>query len=305
MSKRSGNVLIIGIDSFTGGYLERELLAAGYDVKGTVFGESPGENYYQCNVKDREQVAGVLQKTAPDYIIHLVAQSFIAHDDMREFYEVNLFGAINLLDAVLEGTDHGLPAKIILASTANVYGKTAYAVLDENVCPNPVNHYALSKYAMEKIAANYFDRLNIMITRPFNYTGVGQSDKFIIPKIVGHFLEKKEIIELGNMDSERDFSDVRDVVRAYRVIMESDLYSGIINICSSRTISISRILELARTYSHHDIKIAVNNSFKRRSDIRSLRGDNGKLRQLGYVSRYTIEDTIAWMLSGEKNAGDN
>jgi nucleoside-diphosphate-sugar epimerase len=111
-------------------------------------------------------------------------------------YDINFFGTLNILDALVELGQR--PAKIVLASSANVYGNPPVEVIDESVCPMPVNHYAISKLAMEFMARTYFDRLNILITRPFNYTGVGQGDNFLIPKIVRHYQEGKTEIELGN-----------------------------------------------------------------------------------------------------------
>src|SRR6266540_6801643 len=202
-------VLITGIDGFTGVYLEDLLQKAGYDVYGLVYPTSRKEKHRSCNIADKDDVTAALNTIKPDYIIHLAGISFVQHSDSRQIYDINLFGTLNILKASL---DIGFkPKKILLASSANVYGNPSTGMIDESVCPAPVNHYAISKLAMEFKARTYFDRLNILITRPFNYTGVGQETHFLIPKIVKHFKERKEAIELGNLDVVRDFSDVRSV----------------------------------------------------------------------------------------------
>lgn len=137
----------------------------------------------------------------------------MGHADARAFYDVNLFGTLNLLEALTALPE--LPRKVLIASSANIYGTPGIEVIDESVCAAPVNHYACSKLAMEHMVRTWFDRFPIVMTRPFNYTGVGQDEKFLIPKIVSHFKRRAPKIELGNLDVSRDFSDVRDVAAAY------------------------------------------------------------------------------------------
>jgi nucleoside-diphosphate-sugar epimerase len=140
------------------------------------------------------------------------------------------------------------PKRVLIASSANVYGNVA-GILGESQPAAPVNHYAVSKLAMEHMVHTWFDRLPIVITRPFNYTGIGQSQQFLVPKIVDHFVRRAAMIELGNLDVERDFSDVRFVARAYRGLLEYDCAGQTVNICSGRPYTLRWILQMMQTIS--------------------------------------------------------
>ena len=142
------------------------------------------------------------------------------------------------------------------------------------------------------------DRLGIVITRPFNYTGVGQSSRFLIPKIVEHFKARAPVIELGNIDVARDFSDVRDVAMTYRCLSERAPLGKVINICSGKAISLQECLTVASQLSGHDIQVRINSGFIRENEVRRLSGDRTKIDTL--VSQDTLrdfEDTLGWMLS--------
>jgi nucleoside-diphosphate-sugar epimerase len=184
-----------------------------------------------------------------------------------------------------------------LASRANVYGNAVGGVLDEETRPNPANDYAVSKLAMEYMAGIWMDRLPIVISRPFNYTGVGQSESFLIPKIVDHFNRRAEVIELGNLDVWRDFNDVRAVADAYRRLIEVRPAGQIVNVCSGVTHSLREVLSMAEKITGHQIKVQVNPAFVRKNEVRSLCGDPGRLRSLiGSWQTPAFEETLRWML---------
>jgi nucleoside-diphosphate-sugar epimerase len=210
--------------------------------------------------------------------VHLAAVSFVAHANPIDFYAVNILGTQNLLD-VLRETKIPLK-KIILASSANVYGLAGGELaISEGFPIAPTNHYAISKAGMEFIASAYVKDLPILITRPFNYTGPGQGIQFLVSKIVSHYRQGKREIELGNLDVERDFSDVRDIAEMYRHLYESDVESGIFNLCSGKTYSIGEIISLMNEIAGYEIRVVVNQDFVRKDDIRILKGDNGSLEK--------------------------
>jgi nucleoside-diphosphate-sugar epimerase len=162
----------------------------------------------------------------------------------------------------------------------------------------PGNDYAVSKLAMEHMASLWFDKLPIVITRPFNYTGRGQSENFLIPKIVAHFRRGAEVIELGNLDVWRDFSDVRAVVEAYCRLLESNPAGQIVNVCSGVVHSLREIIAMLENITGHTMRVEVNPAYVRSNEVRSLCGDPAYLRSLiGDWRTPALEETLQWMLS--------
>jgi len=287
-------VLITGIDGFTGVYLENLLISAGYDVYGLSYPGSANKKHLVCNIADRRQLVAALGIVRPDFIIHLAGISFVPHSDISQIYAINFLATINILDALLEV---GLrPEKIILASSANVYGIPPMEVVDEGLCPAPISHYAISKLNMELMARTYFDRLNILITRPFNYSGVGQADHFLLPKIIRHFKERKHEIELGNTEVSRDFSDVRFVVEVYKKLMESQAISESVNICSGISTALIDIIRKMNEMAGYEINVLVNPAFIRNNEMVRLAGSPKRLFSLiGDTKLYSVENTLRWM----------
>ena len=158
-----------------------------------------------ADLTDKAAVADQVQQAQADTVVHLAAISFVGNADDAAFYSVNVTGCINLLSACAALPQK--PRKVLLASSANIYGNCANSPIGEEQTPAPVNHYGTSKLAMEHLARTYADRLPLVITRPFNYTGPGQGKQFLIPKLVEHFARKAPQIELGNLHVEREFND--------------------------------------------------------------------------------------------------
>lgn len=281
------HILVTGLDGFTGRYMQAELEAYGHTVVGL-----------SCDLTDPEAVAAEIAKVRPEAVVHLAGISFVGHGNANAFYEVNLIGTRNLLDA-LALYPLGVRS-ILLASSANVYGNGSEDILSEDDLLGPTNDYAVSKLAMEQMAHLWAGRLPLFIVRPFNYTGVGQHDKFLIPKIVSHFRDRKKIIELGNLDVWREFGDVRAVVCAYRRLLELCPEGKTFNISTSQTYSLREVVALFEKITCHPIKIQVNPEFIRTNEVRILTGNNDRLnRAIGEWQAYSLEDTLRWMLNGK------
>jgi len=280
--------LVTGLDGFTGRYIQAELEAHGHTVLGL-----------SCDLTDPEAVIAEVAKIQPEAVIHLAAIAFVSHGDARAFYEVNLIGTRNLLEALAQNVPD--VRSILLVSSANIYGNRSEGVLSENAIPEPANDYAVSKAAMEQMAHLWADRLPLFIVRPFNYTGVGQDDKFLIPKIIAHFRGERSIIELGNLEVWREFGDVRTVADIYRRLLELSPAGETLNVCTGQTYSLKEVVTMCEKITGHGIEIQVNPEFVRANEVRVLTGDNSRLKALiGDWQRYDFEETLAWMLDDEQ-----
>jgi nucleoside-diphosphate-sugar epimerase len=145
------------------------------------------------------------------------------------------------------------------------------------------------------------DKLPLFIARPFNYTGVGQDEKFLIPKIVAHFRAKKSVIELGNLEVWREFGDVRVVTDIYRKLLDRCPNGQTLNICTGQTYSLREVVSRCENITGHSIEIQVNPEFVRANEVRVLTGDNSRLNSvIGNWQAYDLEETLTWMLNDRK-----
>jgi len=291
----SKKVLIIGIESFTGKHLSKFLVQNGFDVYGTSLKNINIDTIYQCDISDKKSIKNILKKIRPNYIINLAGISFVGNANRELFYKINVLAVENILDSCMEIINY-IPKKIILASSATIYGNQNSNILDESMNPNPVNHYGISKLAMEQLAKTYFDKLDIIITRPFNYTGVGQEEHFLIPKIVSHFKEDKREIELGNIDVYREFNDILYVCDIYHKLLVSDIQSEVVNICSNRVIALNDVIKMMNRIAGYQIHVIVNPNFVRENEIVSLSGSVDKLYSLiGELKQIDFDRTLEKM----------
>lgn len=297
-------VLVTGADGFTGRYVAPLLAKAGHEVIGMSRSAPdtpvPGlAELLAFDIADAEAMQRAVAVTKPDRVLHLAGIAFVGHGAPDAFYTVNILGTRALL-AACTALDSP-PEQIILASSAQVYGP-AEGMLDEDHATLPGNDYAVSKLAMEHVARLYADRLPITITRPFNYSGVGQSRSFLIPKIIDHVRRRAPMIELGNLHVERDFSDVRTVAEIYTRLLDQPGATGTpgtLNICSGQAHRLDEILDIARALTGHAMEIRVNPAFVRPNEVVSQIGDRTRLdHAIGPVDRPPLEDMIRWMIDG-------
>ena len=178
----SKKALLFGVDSFTGRYLKQAFEKNGVSVVGTTLSKNLSTD---CDITDYHQCVQFIKATNPDYVVNLSGISFVPFSDYKKIYEVNFSGAINILRAC---EDHAPTCRLLLISSGQLYAQHPNAI-NESGSLEISNHYSVSKNAMEMAAK--LSSLNIRIARSFNYTGVGQSNQFLIPKIISHFKEKK------------------------------------------------------------------------------------------------------------------
>jgi len=289
--------LITGLSGFTGRYVAQELRDAGYQVFGTITpGHAPAEGEFAVDLNDRAGLAAVVQQVRPDVVAHLAAIAFVGHGDVEQVYRVNVAGTRNLLEA-LAGLQQK-PSAVLLASSANIYGNTDVGVIDEDVPAAPANDYAVSKLSMEYMARLWQDKLPLIVARPFNYTGVGQHENFLLPKIVAHFRRKAADIELGNLYVWRDFSDVRMVAASYRKLLAAgpNAAGQTFNICSGHGYSLGEALDMMADIAGYKINVHVNPAFVRANEVVRLVGDNRRLvAATGPLATVPLADTLRWM----------
>lgn len=278
-------ILVTGADGFTGKYFTAEAIKNGHEIIAL-----------KSNLNDVAALNQEVLSVIPDAVVHLAAISFVGHKNDSDFYHVNVIGTLNLLKALIQSCP--TPPRVLLASSANIYGTPDIEMIDELVIAAPVNHYAVSKLAMEFMVKTYFDKLPIVITRPFNYTGAGQHENFLIPKIVAHFQRGEKFIELGNLDVSRDFSDVRDVVSSYLSLLDSNVSSTIVNICSGQAIALREAVRMMNIIAGYEIEVKVNPAFMRANEIPRLCGNNDYLKKLiKFSPKYAFDQTLKSMFN--------
>ena len=279
-----GRLFITGGGGFTGIHLLQASLIEGWDVK-----------CFDGNLNDEEQLEKQLAFFSPDAIVHLAAISLNTHADSLEVYKTNVLGTEHLLQAavkVLPNID-----RIILASSASVYGIVENGEITEDAPTKPITHYGISKLAMEHVGSMYSNRLPITTVRPFNYTGHGHGEQFVVPKIVKHYLERRPVVELGNVDVTREFNDVRDVVRTYLQLLKHGEANETYNICSGNPVPLRRVVSLLEQITGHSLEIKINPAYIRPNDPHMLAGSPKKVKRIIEQSEpYSLGDTLSWML---------
>lgn len=280
-------VALTGEGGFTGRYVADALAARGVECVPL-----------SVDLTDKAAVGEAVEGAAFERVIHLAARAFVDMADWEAFYLVNQLGTFHLLDALARckpGT------RCILASSAQVYGAGAEGLVGEDAPTRPANHYAISKRAMEQGATLWGDRLELVVTRPFNYTGIGQATEYLVPKIVDHFRRAAPAIELGNLFVKRDFGDVRSVAEAYAGLVTGDMPPALVNICTGAVHSIDDILAALTGISGHKMEVRVNPKFVRANDVPVLGGDASRLRAAlpGWSAR-DLPDTLEWMYRADE-----
>lgn len=289
-------VLVTGAAGFTGRYVLQALRERGFEAIGAVHGRSPGPEEVAFDLEDARAVAAAMRSVQPQAVVHLAAIAFVAHEDVAAIYRVNVVGTRYLLAALADLPQR--PEAVLLASSANVYGNAALPSIDEAVAPSPANDYAVSKLAMEYLARTWMERLPIVIVRPFNYTGVGQSERFVIPKLVAHFARRASEVRLGNIEVAREFNDVRMVADAYVRLLQRGEAGQVYNVCTGRAVSLREVIGQLEQLTGHSLAVRVDPALVRANEVVRLAGDNRRLvAAIGPLREFSLRETLSWMLT--------
>ncbi len=300
-------ILITGSEGFVGKYLFNFLINKGYEVYGTYY-SSPvqiKENFFFLDIRKREDVKNLLEKLKPEGIFHLAAQTSVALSYKEEYltYEVNTLGTLNLIWAIKELE---LKSRFIYISTAEVYGplKEKKKVKEEDEL-NPISPYALSKFFAEKLVQHYvkiYD-MDALILRPFSHTGIGQNENFFFPYCCKKIAEIEKgkippILEVGNLEIERDYLPVEDIVEAYYFAFIYGKKGEIYNITNGKPIKLKETLEFLLNQTNVKIKVISSKEKERKWDIPFLSGDNTKFKNLTkFEFQLEIKDTLIRLLN--------
>ncbi len=312
MEKYMEKVLIFGAGGFVGSYLSREFLEHGYAVVGSdkaTRGQLPPEvAFHPADLLNAEEVESLVNAVGPDVVINLAAISSVGASwgIPQTTIEVNVVGALNILEAARKAEKK---PRILFVGSSEEYVITEQAI-DEETELNASNPYGISKVTQENFAALYRAHygLQVYCVRPFNHTGVGQRDSFVLPSFCKQVaaIEKSGqpgTIQVGNLNIERDFSHVKDIVRAYRMIVEQDDCRAIYNVGSGTAYNLTELLQYVTKLSHQPISIEVDPARFRPSDQPRICCDHSRItEELGWTPEYSVYDALKEMYDAFLNA---
>ena len=296
----NNKVLIFGISGFVGPYLAEEFYSHGYEVYGSDIvcsGTVPEYvTFSECDILDGKQVSGLINSVMPTHIVDLAAISSVglSWKIPKKTVAVNVEGTLN----ILEGAKEILP-RILLIGSSEEY-ETSDKPISESTPLNANNPYGISKIMQEEFSKIYRKRYGMKIfhVRAFNHTGVGQSDSFVLPSFCKQVAEiersgRPGIIKVGNLSAKRDFSHVKDIVRAYRMVIESDDCETVYNIGSGMAHGLDDMLDYIMKFSREDISVEIDPERFRPVDTPMICCDNSLIREkLGWRPEYSVFDAL-------------
>ncbi|MBI3576771.1 GDP-mannose 4,6-dehydratase [Candidatus Gottesmanbacteria bacterium] len=307
--------LITGIAGFAGSHLAELLLSKGYEVYGLTRPRSKMDHIEgiinklhleDADLLDSHSLYTTILRIKPDYIFHLAAQSFVPTSWVSPSVtlEVNIVGSANLFEAVRQA---GIDPVIQIACSSEEYGlvySNEIPILETNPL-RPQSPYAVSKVAMDYLGYQYFCsyKMSIVRTRGFNHTGPRRGDTFVTSNFAKQIasIEKgkqEPVIHVGNLDTQRDWTDVRDMVRGYVVALEKCDYGDVYNICTGKAVRVGDMLNLLLSFSKIKVTIQPDPARMRPSDVPVLIGDNSKfVAKTGWKAEIPFEKTMEDLLT--------
>lgn len=292
-----------------GSHLADLLIQRGGEIYGTCLPGEPLDNVthiknkislFECDVTDSDSLSKLIHRTKPEQVYHLAAFSSVGQSFARplETVEVNVRGTLYLLE-ILRNIKKRI--KLLVVSSADIYGKVEKKDLPirETQSLNPLSPYGASKACADLLAYQYFQSFKVAVirVRSFNHTGPRQRVGFVVPDFASQIARidqgrSKPVIKVGNLNAKRDLSDVRDVVRAYHLLMKKGELGQAYNVCSGRTYRIEGLLDTLLRFSSQRIKVTKRNK-GRPSEIPILLGDNSKIaKDVGWRPRISIHETL-------------
>ncbi len=302
---------ITGIAGFAGSYLAQELLDNDYKVAGALYPRESTQNIEEIknsltlvklDILKPDKCNKIVSKIRPDYIFHLAAMASVGKSFSMErmTYRVNVEGTLNILQAAM---NQKKPPKVVYVSSSDCYGiiKPKGITVTEDYPLNPISPYGISKATTEWHCHYYFRQYNlpIVISRSFNHCGPKQAENFVVPDFAHQVAKielglKKPTMSVGDLSTKRDLSDVRDIVRGYRLMAEKGEPGRTYQLCSGKAVAISSVLKTLISFSSKKINVKIDKSRFRKNDIPILRGSNKRaVQELGYKTRYKLKESLS------------
>ena len=307
--------LITGITGFVGSHLAELLLAKGLEVHGIIRWRSKTENIdhirkrlnlLEADMRDLHSLIETVEEVRPDYIFHLASQSFVpmSWKAPADTLETNITGTVHLFEAVRKS---GCQPRIQVAGSSEEYGLVHpdEVPIRETNPLRPLSPYGVSKVATDLLGFQYFKSygLKIVTTRAFNHTGPRRGEVFVTSNFARQIAEiekgmREPVISVGNLNAQRDFTDVRDVVRAYWLSLQKCTPGETYNICSEKTMRIQEVLDLLLSLSKKkDIEVRPDPARMRPSDVEILLGDCSKFKKAtGWKPEILFKKTMGDLL---------
>ena len=302
-------VLITGATGFVGGWLAEELARAEPQARlwGTAHGPAPPRplpdavRVVPCDLGDPAAVRDVVALARPDRVFHLAGFASAAGGDRERIFDVNVRATVGLLEALAEA---GGECRVLLASSGYVYGATERGrPAREDDAPRPVGVYAESKAAMEAAVRPLAGAaLRLTVTRSFNHTGPGQGPDFVVPAFARQIAgiergEAEPVVRVGNLEARRDFLHVRDVVRAYRLLLDGGVAAAdwrVVNVASGVPVAIRAVLDELTAQARVKVSVETDPARVRPSDMPECAGDPSRLAALtGWRAETSLAETLA------------
>jgi GDP-4-dehydro-6-deoxy-D-mannose reductase len=308
-------VLVTGGTGFAGRHLLHALLEAGFtNLHTSHFGKRPlpevctrpEVTVHTVDLTDAVKVAEFIQEVQPAHIYHLASFAAVgkSFEQAEALLHNNIMLQLHLLNAVKA---HAPQARVLIIGSAEEYGRVPASYREKKIdedCPfNPVNPYAVTKVTQDLLAqAFYFSyNLNIVRVRPFNHIGEGQTVEFVVPAFASQIVAVErgvqDKISVGNLSSVRDFTDVKDMVKAYMTLMESGKVGDVYNVGSGQGWKIREVLDMLLAHSTQHVTVEVDPNRMRPSDVAYFVADTTKVEQLGWKPQIPIEQTLERILS--------
>lgn len=291
--------LITGIEGFAGKHMLDLLKKEGKTVFGTTIDKKlvDNKNIFYLDIAYDGQIKNIIEKIKPDYLVLLAGLSSLRDSfaNPDKYFKINFRSTKIFVEAIYKLK---LKTKVLVISSAMVYCPSLKLLKETDPVSSESSPYASTKLMQENLIDEYPD-VDIIVSRSFNHVGIGQNEEFLLPRLTKQFAFERSntvVLNLGDLNSIRDYTDVRDTCNAYKLLLEKGKSRNIYNVCSSKEWSIKQIIEMLEKHSGKKAIIKENPKMKKRNELKYLVGNNSKIKKdTSWVPKVDLKTTIAEM----------